>query len=109
MAGNVLEIGDASFATDVLQAKVPVLVDFWAPWCGPCRMIAPVVEQLANENAGSVKVAKLNVDESQDTAMNYGVSSIPTIVIFKNGEEVTRFVGVKSKNEYQRALDEVKG
>lgn len=109
MAGSVLEITDSTFENDVLKSQTPVLVDFWAAWCGPCRMIAPLVEELATENDGSAKVTKLNVDDSPATAQSYGVSSIPTIVIFKNGEELTRLVGVKSKSEYQQALDEAKG
>ena len=108
MAHNVAEIDDQNFQTEVLQSQTPVLVDFWAPWCGPCRQIAPVVEQLAGENAGSAKVVKLNVDVAQAAAQNYGVSSIPTLMVFKNGEVVDRFVGVQPKSRLQEALDAAK-
>ncbi len=108
MAENVHEVTDNDFEQTVLQSNEPVLVDFWAPWCGPCRMIAPVVEELAGENAGSAKVAKVNVDDSPNAAQNYGVSSIPTLVLFKGGQEVTRFVGVKPKSVYQEAIDQAK-
>jgi thioredoxin 1 len=103
---NITEFSDDNFATEVLQASEPVLVDFWAPWCGPCRMIGPVIEQLAAENAGNVKVGKMNIDESPRTAAGYGVSSIPTLMVFKGGEVVDRFVGVQPKDRLQAALDE---
>ena len=85
------------------------LVDFWAPWCGPCRMIAPVVEELATENAGKLKVVKVNIDESPNVASSYGVNSIPTLVIFKGGEVVDRFVGVQPKKRLQTAIDQANG
>jgi thioredoxin 1 len=105
---NVKEISDQSFESEVLQATEPVLVDFWAPWCGPCRMIAPIVEQLASENAGSVKVTKVNIDDSPNVAASYGVSSIPTLMVFKNGEVTDRFVGVQPKKRLQDALEQAK-
>ena len=104
--GNVKEISDTNFAAEVLQSSQPVLVDFWAPWCGPCRMIAPVVEQLAGENADTLKVAKINVDDSPSTAASYGVSSIPTLMLFKGGEVVDRFVGVQPKTRLQEAINQ---
>ena len=106
---NVTEFTDTNFDQEVLHSSTPVLVDFWAPWCGPCRMIAPVVEQLAAENAGSVKIGKLNVDDAPQAAQQYGVSSIPTLMLFKQGEVVERFVGVQPKGRLQQAIDAVKG
>jgi thioredoxin 1 len=107
--GSLKEFTDANFAAEVLQSSQPVLVDFWAPWCGPCRMIGPIVEQLASENAGMIAVGKVNVDDSPSTAASYGVSSIPTIMLFKGGEVVERFVGVQPKNRLQEAIDQAKG
>jgi len=107
--GMVAEISDRNFKSDVLDSKEPVLVDFWAPWCGPCRMIAPMVEELANENKGTIKVTKINIDDNPEAAQNYGVSSIPTLMIFKGGEVVERMVGVQPKSRLQQALDEAKG
>ena len=105
---NVKELSDQDFQAEVLQATGPVLVDFWAPWCGPCRMIAPIVEELAKENGDALKVMKVNVDDSPQTATNYGVSSIPTLMIFKNGEVADRFVGVQPKKRLQEAIEQAK-
>lgn len=102
---NVLEISDNSFEQEVLRADQPVLVDFWAPWCGPCRQIAPLIEELSRENAGAVKVAKINIDDSPLAAQQYGVNSIPTLMIFKGGTVVERFVGVQPKARLQNALN----
>jgi thioredoxin 1 len=107
--GAVQEINDTNFNAEVIESDKVVLVDFWAPWCGPCRQIAPVVEQLAGENAGSAKVVKVNVDDARESASSYGVSSIPTLMVFKSGEVVDRFVGVQPKTRLQQALDAAKG
>jgi thioredoxin 1 len=105
---NVTEFSDTNFQDDVLKSDKPVLVDFWAPWCGPCRMIAPLVEELAKEYEGSVKIGKVNIDDNPSVAMNYGVNSIPTLMIFKGGQVVDRFVGVQPKSRLQQAIDAAK-
>ena len=99
------DIDDSSFDQNVLQAEVPVLVDFWATWCGPCRMVAPVVEELAQEYEGKIRFAKLDVDQNPKTAGKYGIMSIPTLIIFKNGEPVSYVVGFRPKAELKRELD----
>ena len=91
------EFTDANFEQEVLKSNQPVLVDFWAPWCGPCRMIAPIVAEISTEYAGKLKVGKVNTDDNQGVAAKYGVMSIPTIMIFKNGEMVARIVGAQPK------------
>lgn len=106
---DVLALGETNFDAEVLQSGVPVLVDFWAPWCGPCRMIAPLVEQLATEHSGQLKVAKMNVDECPNLAARYGVNSIPTVMIFKGGEVVDTFVGVQPKTRLQQAINDAIG
>jgi len=105
MSENVGEFSDSNFDSEVLKATEPVLVDFWAPWCAPCRMIAPLVEELAAENAGSIKFGKLNIDESPKAAQQFGINSIPTLLLFKNGEVAERMVGVQPKTRLQGALD----
>ncbi len=100
-------ITDSDFDKVVLQSTTPVLVDFWAPWCGPCRMVAPVVEELAKEYEGKVAFTKLNVDQNAKTAGKYGIMSIPTLLIFKNGEPVSHLVGFRPKAELKRSLDAV--
>jgi thioredoxin 1 len=106
--GNALEFTDSNFQSEVLESTVPVLVDFWAPWCGPCRMIGPVIEELSAENAGSFKVGKVNVDDNNRLAMTYNVASIPTIMIFSGGRLVQQMMGVQPKARLQQALDEAK-
>lgn len=109
MAENVAEVTDGSFEQEVLKSDVPVMVDLWAPWCGPCRRVGPVVEELAAENAGKVKVCKINVDENQSVAAKYGIASIPTILFFKDGEELTdkRIVGAVGKPSFQQVIDSI--
>ena len=106
--GNVAELTDADFEEQVINSGEPVLVDFWAPWCGPCRQIAPMIDELASENEGSAKVVKVNIDESAEIAQKYGIMSIPTLIIFKGGEIAEKFVGAKSKAALQEALDAAK-
>lgn len=106
--GAVAEINDDNFSSEVLESSEPVLVDFWAPWCGPCRQLTPIVEELASENEGAVKVIKVNVDDASKVAQEYGIQSIPTLLVFKNGEVQQRIVGVKPKAQLQEILDEVK-
>ena len=107
MAGqNVLHFSEDNFEAEVLGADVPVLVDFWAEWCGPCQMVGPVIEELAAEYQGKAKVGKCDVDAAQSLATKFGIQSIPTVMVFKNGEPVQRVVGAKSKREYQSLLDE---
>ena len=104
-----VKIEDSNFNEVVLQAKTPVLVDFWAPWCGPCRMVAPVVEELANEYEGRVSFGKLNVDESPKIASQYGIMSIPTLILFKDGQPVDTIIGFRPKDELKRNLDAALG
>ncbi|MHB0937553.1 MAG: thioredoxin [Armatimonadota bacterium] len=101
---NVSDVTMANFDAEVLQAAGPVLVDFWAPWCGPCRAMAPVLDTISQEQEGKVKVVKLNVDDNQQLAVRYGVQSIPTLIIFKGGEPVDRVVGVTARDELNRKL-----
>ncbi|HEY1785550.1 MAG TPA: thioredoxin [Pirellulales bacterium] len=102
------EFTDENFRKEVLESSTPVLVDFWAPWCGPCRMIAPLIDELASENTGAVKVGKLNIDNSPAAAQTYGVISIPTLMIFNRGQVVERFVGMQPKAKLQEAIDAAK-
>ncbi|MBX3450305.1 MAG: thioredoxin [Planctomycetaceae bacterium] len=104
MAGNVVEFTDANFSTEVLSSDAPVVVDFWAPWCGPCKSIAPVIEELATQFAGQAKIGKVNTDDNPQVAMDHGISAIPTIMIFKGGEVVQRFVGITPKTKLADAI-----
>ena len=104
--GKPIDIDDKAFDDKVLKASVPVLVDFWAPWCGPCRAVAPILDELAKEYKGKVAFARLNVDESPQNASKYGISAIPTLLIFKEGKPISQIVGFRPKAELKKALDE---
>ena len=101
-----MEFNKDNFQSEVIDSDVPVLVDFWAPWCGPCKMIGPIVEELASEYEGKAKVGKVNVDDNQDLAGSFGIRGIPTVMLFKGGEVVGQFVGLKPKDELAKALDD---
>jgi len=105
MAGNLHEFTDANFDEEVLKSSEPVLVDFWAPWCGPCRMLMPTIEELSEEFAGKVKIGKVNTDENQQTAAGYGITSIPTVMLFKDGEMVDKVVGAPGKDHFVSMLN----
>ena len=105
MSDNIVHVSDASFEEDVLKSTTPVLVDFWAEWCGPCKMIAPILDELSTEYAGKIKVAKLNIDENQATAPQYGVRGIPTLILVKNGSVEAQQVGAVSKSQLAAFID----
>ncbi|MDY6864248.1 MAG: thioredoxin [Thermodesulfobacteriota bacterium] len=103
--GSEIILNSDNFETEVMNSTQPVLVDFWAQWCGPCKMVAPIVEELAKEYEGKIKVAKLEVDNNQEIASKYGISSIPTLMVFENSEVKEFIVGVQSKNKLKEVLD----
>jgi thioredoxin 1 len=104
MSENIKHVSDATFDSDVLQSQTPVLVDYWAEWCGPCKMIAPVLEEIAKEQEGKITIGKLNVDDNPDTARRYEVMSIPTLMVFNNGSLEKRLVGARSKGQLMAEL-----
>jgi thioredoxin 1 len=105
MPGTVSEVTDDNFQAEVLESEKPVLVDFWAPWCGPCRMVAPVVEEIAQERGEALKVVKLNIDENQNTAMAYNVMSIPTLMVFRHGQPAKTVVGAYPKRRLEAEIE----
>lgn len=106
MEGKIVTLTDANFETEIRKAALPVLVDFWASWCGPCQMLAPVLEELADEFSGRLLLGKLDVDENRRTAASFGVMSIPTLILFQNGSEVTRITGFRPKEELSRLISQ---
>ena len=107
MAGNLTELNDAEFDDVVHNSAEPVLVDFWAPWCGPCKMLAPVIEEIADEYAGRAKICKLDTDEHHEAAVEFGINAIPTIILFSGGQVAKKWVGLVSKTDIIAGIDEV--
>ena len=107
MAGAVIELTDATFDETVHKSDMPVLVDFWAPWCGPCKMIGPIVEEIAGEYEGKATICKLNTDDARDSAIEFGISAIPTLILFKDGQVQKKWVGLTSKKNLAEAIDEL--
>jgi thioredoxin 1 len=104
MAGSIIEVNDATFQAEVIESETPVLVDFWAPWCGPCRVVAPILEEI-NDQREDLRVVKLNVDDNQQTAATYGIMAIPTMLLFRNGQEAHRIQGAMPKKRLEAELD----
>jgi len=102
--GDVVEVTDQNFEQEILKSEIPALVDFWAAWCGPCKMVAPVVEELAKEYKGKIKIAKMNVDENRQTPAKFGIRNIPTLILFKNGEVVQTIIGAQPKSYLETEL-----
>jgi thioredoxin 1 len=107
MAGSVIELTDATFDKTVHDSDMPVLVDFWAPWCGPCKMIGPIVKEIAEEYTDKAKICRLNTDDARDSAMEFGISAIPTLILFKDGQVQKQWVGLTSKKNLTAAIDEL--
>jgi thioredoxin 1 len=107
MAGNVVELTDANFEEVVGNSEVPVLVDFWAPWCGPCKMIAPIIEEVADEYASRAKVCKINTDESHDSAVEFSITAIPTLILFNKGQVGKKWVGLTSKKDIIAEIEQL--
>ncbi len=106
-SANTLTLTEANFSEEVLQSPVPVLVDFWAEWCGPCKMIAPILEEIAQEYDGRLKIGKVNIDDQQNLATQHGIRAIPTLLVFKNGQVADQIVGLRSKRDLKANLDRV--
>jgi len=104
-SANILTLTQANFATEVLQSPQPILVDFWAEWCGPCKMLAPILDELATEYDGRVRIGKVNIDEFQELAAQYGIRSIPTLLLFKQGQVAEQLVGLRSKRDLKASFD----
>lgn len=110
MAGqHTLEFSDANFDAEVIQSDKPVLVDFWAEWCGPCKALGPVIDEIANEYNGRVKVGKVDTDSNRDTSVRFSISAIPTVILFNKGEIAEKFVGLRGKKDFQAALNKLVG
>ena len=107
MDGNEIELTDATFDETIHNSDVPVLVDFWAPWCGPCIMIAPLIKEIADKYANRAKICRLNTDDARDSAMEFGISAIPTLILFKDGQVQKKWVGLTSKKDLTAAIDEL--
>ena len=107
MAGNVIELDDGSFDDTIKGSEVPVLVDFWAPWCGPCKMIAPIVEEIAEEYGDKAKICKVDTDEHREAAVEYAINAIPTVILFNNGEIAQKWVGLTTKKDITKELDQL--
>jgi thioredoxin 1 len=104
-ADNVKEFNDQNFETEVLKSSTPVLVDFWAEWCMPCRMLAPTIDKIAKDYAGKVKVGKVDTDSNRDVSIKYGINAIPTVILFKNGQVAQKFVGLRQEKDFKEVLD----
>jgi thioredoxin 1 len=102
---HVKELTDSNFESEVLKSDRPVLVDFWAEWCGPCKMLAPTIDKIANDYAGKVKVGKIDTDSNREVSMKYGISAIPTVILFKDGQVAQKFVGLRGEKDFKEALD----
>ena len=105
MARDIIEVTDANFQAEVIESETPVLVDFWAPWCGPCRVVGPILEEIAHERQGELKVVKMNTDENQQTALTFNILSIPTLILFRNGQPAKTVIGAYPKKRLEAELE----
>ena len=104
---NILEVSDSSFEAEIVKSDIPAMVDFWAEWCGPCKMVGPVVEELAAEYKGKIKIAKMDVDQNRETPAKFGIRNIPTLILFKNGEVVNTIIGAQPKSSIEEQLNKL--